>query len=680
MKHFTTLIFLFSMATASAQNVGINTPSPTSSLDINGGLRLRQENTAVSGTSVMLTSNRAHHVLIGSPTADFTIAFSDATQEGQHLILTNTTAFKGFLVPMSIPASTTLELIYSNGAWKQIGSSEAVTNTAWGLNGNNASLNNFIGTINDAPLLFKTFNNEAGGLGRWGNVTLGTARTNNFFSLASSGSVQNTAIGNAALQNNSVMYANTAVGFGASQNNLTGHSNTALGHSALNSNKNGAYAVAIGKDALLNDTAAEQTVAVGGNALYWNNNRYGNTAVGTNSLFYNSNPDLGVLTASQGIQNTALGHSALFSNRRGSGSVAIGYQAAYSDTAAEGIIAIGRAALYNNKAGKSNIAIGDSALFENNAPYTPQEGSHNIGIGSKALMKNRFQANVAIGTDALRNNNGYQNTAIGNYVMQSCLRCDYNIALGPAMQSSKSGRFNIALGLALSRSDGEYNIALGNQAIFKDLTGNNNIAIGKNTLHETNGGNDNVAIGSGAGYSNTTGNSNVFIGQQSGGVAKSFSKLYIGSYTGFSHSVDSLNTLIYGDFAADSLLLNGKTTIRNNAVVKGFTKLGGYGDEVPAIKTKKIIGYNTPTSANPNTFTYVPHGVTASKILSVSVLVDVIGGYQFLPHSTQTGYLYTVNTDPNGGGAPNIAVGVKTAAESASVMGRPIKIFITYEE
>ena len=93
-------------------------------------------------------------------------------------------------------------------------------------------------------------------------------------------------------------------------------------------------------------------------------------------------------------------------------------------------------------------------------------------------------------------------------------------------------------------------------------------------------------------------------------------------------------------------------------------------------KTVRLV----PTSANPNTFTYVPHGLLASKILSISVLINASGNYEILPQSTQAGYTYSVNTDPSGGGQANIAVGVKSAAESSSVMGRPIKIFITYEE
>ena len=107
-----------------------------------------------------------------------------------------------------------------------------------------------------------------------------------------------------------------------------------------------------------------------------------------------------------------------------------------------------------------------------------------------------------------------------------------------------------------------------------------------------------------------------------------------------------------------------------NVTLNGFTKLGNDA-ATPKIKMKKLTG--TTTSAD-NSFFFAPHGVDASKILSISTLVTD-GGYQFLPHSPDAGAIYTVNVD-----GANIAIGVKTAALSSSVMNKPFKILITYEE
>ena len=129
-----------------------------------------------------------------------------------------------------------------------------------------------------------------------------------------------------------------------------------------------------------------------------------------------------------------------------------------------------------------------------------------------------------------------------------------------------------------------------------------------------------------------------------------------------------------GGLFSSTLGLALKTTT-GNVEHDGFTKLGN--DATPRIKMKKLTG-TTPTSANPNTFTFLAHGITGSKILSISVLVDV-SGFQYLPHSSETGSLYSVNVDPNQlGGA--IAIGVKDVTASGNIMNKPFKVLITYEE
>ena len=64
------------------------------------------------------------------------------------------------------------------------------------------------------------------------------------------------------------------------------------------------------------------------------------------------------------------------------------------------------------------------------------------------------------------------------------------------------------------------------------------------------------------------------------------------------------------------------------------------------------------------------------SLTRATVVIVTAGSYQFLPHSSQTGYVFTVNTDLNGAGAgPGIAVGVKTSALSSKMMSKPIKFY-----
>ena len=536
------LFYFFFIAESFAQNVGINTPTPTSSLDINGGLRLRQLLTPVTGASVMLTSNRAHHVLSGTGTGDFTIAFTDATLEGQQVIITNNTLYKGFLVPIYIQPNTTVELIYSSAAWKLIGSNEAASRSTWSLTGNTLTNGflNFIGTTNNEPLLFKINGADAGGVGRNQNVTLGDGRNNNFFNSVYNvyeGPIANTAIGYGSLKNDGIMYGNTAIGAGALSLNTTGNYNAAMGWNSLVNNKTGDYAVAIGFNALASDTLAYEGVAIGSQALTWNNGRRGNTAVGAKSLFHNSKTDFGILTSKEGIANTAFGYNALFSNRKGSGAVAIGFNAAESDTKADGIIAIGRATLYNNNNRTGNVAVGDSALYSNGPGATTSlHAVSNTAIGNKALLENTIGGN---------------NTAVGDKALLSNTTGDANTAIGSSALSLSNGKWNTAIG---------YNVLL------------------------RNAGQDNVAIGISALISNISGSGNVALGSRAGFNELSSNKLYIENTSG-----NKDNALIYGDFAADSLLLNAKTINKFSLNVRGNYPLEiGYGTSGKQVDAGKL--------------------------------------------------------------------------------------------
>ena len=74
---------------------------------------------------------------------------------------------------------------------------------------------------------------------------------------------QNTAVGNFALNDNTIGVNNVAIGINALLNNTTGVENTAIGNFALQGNKTGRDNVAIGINALINDTIGASNIAVG---------------------------------------------------------------------------------------------------------------------------------------------------------------------------------------------------------------------------------------------------------------------------------------------------------------------------------------------------------------------------------------------------------------------------------
>lgn len=446
-KIFSILAILTVTSSAFSQNVGINNSNPLFSLDINGGFRLRSENATVTGTSVMLTSNRSHHVLIGSPTGDFNIAFIGATELGQHAIITNTTLYKGFLLPIYIQPNTTVELIYSNGAWKMIGSSEEVRNIAWSTTGNeniNPSIN-FIGTTTDADVVIKRGGVLSGLLGS---------------------ALNSTSWGISALNKDNTGSSNTAIGVDALKRNASGYDNTALGTSSLTSNIGGWRNTAIGRAALVNNTEGNNNTALGHASLFYNITGNQNTAGGAFSLNINVN----------GNYNTAFGYAALIANTSGNNNTAIGLQALRSNTGGYSNAAIGIGALYFNTTKSNLVAIGDSALFFNgNGATAGLPATANTAIGSKALYSNTT---------------GYTNTAVG-----------FN-----AMYGNQSGGDNTAIGNnSLRALAGNGNTAIGSFSLFQNQN-SNNTAIGLDALRNNTTGSGNVAIGFTAGRSELTSN------------------------------------------------------------------------------------------------------------------------------------------------------------------------------
>ena len=152
--------------------------------------------------------------------------------------------------------------------------------------------------------------------------------------------------------------------------------------------------------------------------------------------------------------------------------------------------------------GLNNTAIGCGAI-KSNAP----SAQHNTAIGLNALSSNTGSNNIAMGENALYNfpNPNPNPPQSGNY----------NVAIGNnAMQFNAVGNQNVAIGnQALNKnSTGHTNVAVGNQALSNNVGGYMNVAIGNQALNNNGAGFQNVFVGMGAGYQNTTGSNNAALG------------------------------------------------------------------------------------------------------------------------------------------------------------------------
>jgi hypothetical protein len=194
--------------------------------------------------------------------------------------------------------------------------------------------------------------------------------------------------------------ANRSAFLGFAGSGAANYSDTAVGWRALYSDA-GSSNTAIGAQALLSNTTGYQNAAGGAQALNSNTTGYNNTASGASTLFYNTT----------GYNNTASGEGALFYNTAGNFNTASGIIALASNTTGNNNTASGAQALNSNTTGLNNTATGTAALVLNST------GSDNTASGYEALWSNTTGFNnTASGEYALfYNTTGSSNTALGYF-------------------------------------------------------------------------------------------------------------------------------------------------------------------------------------------------------------------------------------------------------------------------
>lgn len=140
-----------------------------------------------------------------------------------------------------------------------------------------------------------------------------------------------------------------------------------------------------------------------------------------------------------------------------------------------------------------------------------------------------------------------------------------------AGKNNSSGNNNTFTGdrSGSSNTTGSSNVFSGAYSGATNVSGSNNTYIGA-AAGDSNTGNNNTFIGGGAG-GGYEGNENVFIGIDTGHGAFGSNNVFIGNYAGFGQNTNnrlvienngqSVNPLIWGDFAQDQLKFNGKVGI-----------------------------------------------------------------------------------------------------------------------
>ncbi|GAH48006.1 unnamed protein product, partial [marine sediment metagenome] len=155
-----------------------------------------------------------------------------------------------------------------------------------------------------------------------------------------------------------------------------------------------------------------------------------------------------------------------------------------------------------------------------------------------------------------------------------------------------------------NNTTGDWNIALGDSALYYNTTGEDNVVVGTHSLLMNTEGNRNVGIGVWAGNKITTGSDNVLIGFQAGYRQTTLgNRLIIDNQDRGSAANEITKSLIYGIFNADPI----NQILRFNAAV---------------IVTSLITGGNIGVAADTDLLQLATNALTVNGALTVTGTVD----------------------------------------------------------
>ena len=211
--------------------------------------------------------------------------------------------------------------------------------------------------------------------------------------------------------------------------------------------------------------------------------------------------------------------------------------------------------------------------------------------GTNIIMHNYGTNNLFFGIRAGNlTTTTVQNVGIGTNALNKVTSGGFNTALGfNTMSANTTGHSNTALGNGSlgTNIDGSFNVAIGLFALVSNTSGSRNTVIGYDALRDNTSGEYNVGVGSFTNQGNKTGSYNTSLGYEAGGKSDGLNKsgnIFLGYKAGYEETgsnklyVENSNSttpLIYGDFSADKLRVNGTLEISSTVKIEGGTPGAG---------------------------------------------------------------------------------------------------------
>lgn len=436
--------------------------------------------------------------------------------------------------------------------WVQMITNATGSTNGWSTTGNSGiSASNFLGTLENKPLIFRVNNTLAGFIGQRA-IYMGTQAGKNV-DFNNPNDPTNIGIGVSANES-TLGLRNIAIGSFSLQNSTVGmNENIALGNQAMQDAVQGSYNIAVGNNALqsLSGANADYNIGIGERAITQLQNGTANIGIGRRAL----------ARSTVANNNVAIGDSALFLNQTGQNNTAVGSKAAYKLTSSSHVVAVGYEAMQN--------ATG---------------GNNNTGIGYQALQANSGSNNTAVGHAALRlNTTGSNNTVVGYNVLSANTSGSFNTAIGTEILTTAAGNnANVGIGYrAIKTLSGNANVAIGSRVFEEYTSGDSLVGIGTNLAYLRNGAADKlVLIGANMLIANEqTVSRTVGIGFSQMNVATSGSNNVMVGFNNFNTQTTLNNVVAIGNGLsasgsnADNIVVlgNGITTTHNNAVYLGNT-------------------------------------------------------------------------------------------------------------